>query len=51
VKTLSGYATTDRGNEVAFSILSNNSNVPTKRVIETIDSIMGAILADGPKKK
>jgi D-alanyl-D-alanine carboxypeptidase/D-alanyl-D-alanine-endopeptidase (penicillin-binding protein 4) len=51
VKTLSGYATTDRGNEVAFSILSNNSNVPTKRVIETVDSIMSAILADGPKKK
>jgi D-alanyl-D-alanine carboxypeptidase/D-alanyl-D-alanine-endopeptidase (penicillin-binding protein 4) len=51
VKTLSGYAVTDRGEQVAFSILSNNSNVPTKRVIETIDSIIEAIVADGTKKR
>jgi len=28
VKTLSGYATTNRGERVAFSILSNNFNLP-----------------------
>lgn len=51
VKTLSGYATTDRGEQVAFSILSNNSNVSTKRITDTIDSVVEVILADGAKKK
>ena len=51
VKTLSGYATTDRGEQVAFSILSNNFNLPDKRVTDTIDSIVGAILEDGARSK
>ena len=51
VKTLSGYAITDRGEQIAFSILSNNSNVPTKRVTDAVDSMVEAILADGSKKK
>ena len=51
VKTLSGYATTDSGDQVAFSILSNNFNLPDKRVTDTIDSIVGAILNDGAKSK
>ena len=51
VKTLSGYAITDRGDQIAFSILSNNSNVPTKRVTDTIDSIVEEIVADGNHKK
>jgi serine-type D-Ala-D-Ala carboxypeptidase/endopeptidase (penicillin-binding protein 4) len=51
VKTLSGYATTDRGEQVAFSILSNNFNLPDKRVTDTIDSIVGAILDDGAGSK
>jgi D-alanyl-D-alanine carboxypeptidase/D-alanyl-D-alanine-endopeptidase (penicillin-binding protein 4) len=50
VKTLSGYATTDRGDQVAFSILSNNFNLPDKRIDEAIDNIVGAILDDGQKK-
>src|SRR5712692_1603426 len=50
VKALSGYATTNRGDAVAFSILSNNFNLPDKRINETIDSLVGAILDDGPKK-
>src|SRR6266849_2309125 len=50
VKALSGYATTNRGEAVAFSILSNNFNLPDKRINETIDNIVGAILDDGPKK-
>lgn len=42
VKTLSGYATTAKGEELAFSILANNFSVPGKRVNEVIDSIITA---------
>ena len=51
VKALSGYATTNRGEEVAFSILSNNLSLPDKRISETIDAIVGAIADDGTAKK
>ena len=52
VKTLSGYATTDSGEPVAFAILSNNFNLPGKRVTDAIDDIVAAIVEDGqPKKK
>lgn len=50
VKSLSGYATTVKGQQVAFSILSNNFNLPNKRVSDTIDSIVEAIVNDGTKK-
>lgn len=40
VKTLSGYATTAKGEPIAFSILTNNFSVPGKRVNEVIDSII-----------
>ncbi len=49
VKTLSGYATTARGQQVAFSILSNNFNLPSKRVLDTIDSLVEAIVNDAKK--
>lgn len=49
VKALSGYATTARGQQVAFSILSNNFNLPSKRVLDAIDSIVEAIVNDGKK--
>ena len=48
VKTLSGYATTDSGQTVAFAILSNNLNLPAKRVTDTIDGIVEAIVEDAP---
>ena len=48
VKTLSGYATTDSGETVVFSILSNNSNLPAKRVTDTIDQLVQAIVEDTP---
>jgi serine-type D-Ala-D-Ala carboxypeptidase/endopeptidase (penicillin-binding protein 4) len=48
VKALSGYATTDTGQVVAFSILSNNFNLPTKRVTDAIDELVQAIVADAP---
>ena len=50
VKTLSGYATTNRGERIAFSILSNNFNMPTKRITDAIDSIVDAILNDAARK-
>lgn len=48
VKTLSGYATTDAGQTVVFSILSNNFNLPAKRVTDAIDALVQAILDDAP---
>jgi len=49
VKCLSGYATTVRGQQVAFSILSNNFNLSNKRVLDTIDSLVEAIVNDSKK--
>ena len=51
VKTLSGYATTVRGDRVAFSILSNNFNTPGKRVTDAIDRLVEAIVNDAPPPK
>jgi D-alanyl-D-alanine carboxypeptidase len=51
VKALSGYATTDAGQTVAFSILSNNFNLPAKRVTDAIDELVQAIVEDGPAGK
>ena len=42
VKTLSGYAVTSKGEQIAFSILANNFSLPGKRVNEVIDSIVEA---------
>ena len=42
VKTLSGYAVTAKGEELAFSILANNYSLPGKRVNDIIDSIITA---------
>lgn len=50
VKSLSGYATTDTGQTVVFSILSNNFNLPSKRVTDTIDLIVQAIVEDAGQR-
>jgi len=51
VKTLSGYAITNHGEPVAFSILTNNLNVPAKKVTDAIDQIVMAIVEDNPPHK
>src|SRR5215467_2769245 len=42
VKTLSGYAVTAKGEQLAFSILSNNFSLSGKRINDVIDSIVAA---------
>ena len=49
VKTLSGYGVTPKGEQIAFSILTNNFSLPGKRVNEVIDSIVEAAV-NGPGK-
>ena len=49
MKALSGYATTNRGKQVAFAIFSNNFNLPPSRVTETIDNLAKAIVEDAEK--
>jgi serine-type D-Ala-D-Ala carboxypeptidase/endopeptidase (penicillin-binding protein 4) len=44
VKTLSGYAVTARGEQLAFSILTNNFTLPGKRLNDAIDMIVAAVL-------
>ena len=51
VNSLSGYATTLSGDRVAFSILANNHTLPSKRALDTIDSIVNVIVQDGGKAK
>ena len=47
VNALSGYATTAKGERVAFSILCNNHNLSNKKALETIDSIVEKIVTEG----
>ena len=47
VKALSGYASTASGERVAFCIVSNNLNVPGRRVNEAIERMVEAIVGDG----
>lgn len=51
VKTLSGYATTNQGYKIAFSILTNNFNVPAKKVTDAIDDILINVVNDNPRHK
>ena len=48
VKSLSGYATTTSGDRVAFSIFSNNFDVPGRRAQDAIDRIVQSIVQDTP---
>ena len=51
VRNLSGYATTDAGQPVVFSILSNNINLPSKRATDTVDQIVQAIVENAGAKQ
>ncbi|HWR34896.1 MAG TPA: D-alanyl-D-alanine carboxypeptidase/D-alanyl-D-alanine-endopeptidase [Clostridia bacterium] len=50
VNALSGYATTMKGEHVAFSILVNNHTMPSKKMLEAMDSIVEAMVNDTRKK-
>lgn len=52
VKTLSGYITTVSGEQIAFSILTNNLNLPANQVDQAIDGIVEQLAnANAPKEK
>jgi D-alanyl-D-alanine carboxypeptidase/D-alanyl-D-alanine-endopeptidase (penicillin-binding protein 4) len=51
VNTLSGYATTVNGVPVAFSILTNNHKLTSKRALDVVDQIVLAIVNDKPPKQ
>ncbi|HVZ18767.1 MAG TPA: D-alanyl-D-alanine carboxypeptidase/D-alanyl-D-alanine-endopeptidase [Terriglobales bacterium] len=50
VNSLSGFATTLSGDQVAFSILANNHTLPNKRALDTIDQIVNVIVQDAGKR-
>ena len=43
---LSGYATTQSGQHIAFSVMTNNSNLPAKKALDTIDHIVERLVED-----
>ena len=47
VNSLSGYATTTTGRQVAFTILCNNHNLSNKKAVEIIDRIVEKIVTNG----
>src|SRR6266700_1379422 len=49
VKTLSGYAVSSKGDQMAFSILTNNFSLPGKRINDVIDSVVVAAANNGKK--
>jgi len=49
VKTLSGYAVTAKGEQLAFSVLTNNLSVTGKRINDVIDSVVVAAANNGKK--
>ncbi len=46
VYSLSGYATTQSGDHIAFSIMTNNNNMATKEALDTIDEIVLRLIED-----
>ncbi len=50
VNSLSGFATTDKGEHIVFSILANNHMLTDRKALETIDSIVSAVIEDSEKK-
>jgi len=46
VFSLSGYATTQKGDHIAFAVLTNNNNSSVKKALDTIDRIVVRIVQD-----
>jgi D-alanyl-D-alanine carboxypeptidase/D-alanyl-D-alanine-endopeptidase (penicillin-binding protein 4) len=46
VYALAGYATTRAGDHIAFSVMTNNNNMPTKETLETIDNVVVRLVED-----
>jgi serine-type D-Ala-D-Ala carboxypeptidase/endopeptidase (penicillin-binding protein 4) len=51
VKSLSGYLTTQHGDQIAFAILTNNFNTPAKKVTDAIDDIILNVVDDEGRRK
>lgn len=50
VNALSGYLTTMKGDHVVFSVMGNNHALTTKKALDTLDSIVEAVIDDVQKK-
>jgi len=48
VYSLSGYATTESGDHIAFSVLANNNVMSTRKALETLDRIVLRLVEDKP---
>ena len=46
VYSLAGYATTASGDHIAFSVVTNNNSMPTKKALDTIDRIVVRLVED-----
>ena len=46
VYSLAGYATTQSGEPIAFAVMTNNNNMPTKKALDTIDQIVLRLVDD-----
>jgi D-alanyl-D-alanine carboxypeptidase len=46
VNALSGYATTLRGERIAYSIMVNNHNLTSRVALQTIDQIANALIEE-----
>jgi len=46
VYSLSGYATTQSGDAIAFSVMTNNNNMSSKKALDTIDRIVVRLVED-----
>jgi len=46
VYSLAGYATAQSGEHIAFAVMTNNNNMPTKKALDTIDRIVVRLVDD-----